>query len=375
MTRKVALLVLFIVAMAAVVWLYRGRQPQSSLEASKEAAKEAAKPIGAPVPIAAPLGLPPVPIPADNPPTAETIALGRKLYYDSLLSVDDTVACATCHTPEFGFTDGKQFSEGVNGQQGGRNAPTVFNTAYYTTQFWDGRAPSLEAQAEGPVQNPIEMAHTLEGVEQKLMADSGSDSNFNYRSEFERAFGPGRITYAMVGKAIASFERTVVSGDSPFDRYLFGGESDALSDSAKRGLEVFRDPEKGNCTACHTIDETYALFTDNEFHNLGVDLDSEGGLKDMGRYEVTQNEGDQGAFKTPSLRNVSQTAPYMHDGSLKTLQDVVDFYVGGGSSNPWLDEEMKALDFLTFPERADLLAFLESLTGEMPPDVGPPEGD
>lgn len=358
MTRKVSLLVLLIVVIAAVVWWYRGRQLQSSMEP--------AKPIGAPVSIAAPLGLPPVPIPADNPPTAETIALGRKLYYDPILSVDDTVACATCHTPDLGFSDGKQFSEGVKGQTGGRNAPTVFNVAYFTTQFWDGRSPSLEKQAEGPVQNPIEMAHTLEGVEKKLMADSG------YRSEFEKAFGPGRITYEMVEKAIASFERTVVSGNSPFDRYFYGGDQEALSESAHRGLEVFRDPEKGNCTACHTIDETYALFTDNEFHNLGVDLDSQGGLKDMGRYEVTRNVDDQGAFKTPSLRNVALTAPYMHDGSLKTLQDVIDFYVGGGSSNLWLDEEMKALDFLTFPERADLLAFLESLTGEMPPEVGPP---
>ena len=199
------------------------------------------------------------------------------------------------------------------------------------------------------------------------MADS------SYRSEFESAFGPGPITFEMVEKAIASFERTIVSGNSPFDRYLYGGDEEALSESAQRGLEVFRDPEKGNCAACHTIDETYALFTDNEFHNLGVDLDPQGELKDLGRYEVTQNESDRGAFKTPSLRNVALTAPYMHDGSLKTLQDVIDFYVGGGSSNPWLDEEMKALDFLTFPERADLLAFLESLTGEMPPNVGAPE--
>ena len=357
-SRKALLLVVPIVVVIAVVWIYRTRKSEPP---------HAALPIGTPVLIGVPLGLPPVPIPADNPPTAETIALGRKLYYDPLLSVDDTVACATCHTPDFGFSDGKQFSEGVKGQKGGRNAPTVFNAAYYTTQFWDGRAPSLEKQAEGPVQAPVEMGQTLEGVEEKLMADS------SYRSEFERAFGPGRITYEMVEKAIASFERTILSGNSPFDRYFYGGDEEALSESAQRGLAVFRDPEKGNCIACHTIGETYALFTDNKFHNLGVDLDPQGELKDLGRYEVTQNESDKGAFKTPSLRSVALTAPYMHDGSLKTLSDVIDFYVGGGSSNPWLDEEMKTLDFLTFPERADLLAFLESLTGEMPPNVGVPE--
>ncbi len=359
MTRKVSLLVLLVVAVAALVWLYRGRQLQPAMAP--------AKPVGIPVQIAAPLGLPPVPIPADNPPTAETIALGRKLFYDPMLSIDDTVACVTCHAPDLGFSDGKQFSEGVEGLMGGRNSPTLFTVAYYTTQFWDGRAPSLEKQAEGPVQAPVEMGQTLEGVEEKLMADS------SYRSEFEIAFGPGRITFEMVEKAIASFERTVVSGNSPFDRYFFEGDKEALSESAQRGLEVFRDPEKGNCTACHTIGETYALFTDNEFHNLGVDLDPQGELKDIGRYEVTQNESDKGAFKTPSLRSVALTAPYMHDGSLQTLSDVIDFYVGGGSSNPWLDEEMKTLDFLTFPERADLLAFLESLTGEMPPNVGVPE--
>ena len=145
-------------------------------------------PIGTPVEIEAPLGLPPVLIPADNPPTAETISLGRRLFYDPMLSVDDTVACASCHHSDFGFTDGKPVAEGVNGQKGGRSAPTVFNVAYFTTQFWDGRSPNLEKQAEGPVQNPIEMAHTLEGVEQKLTADP------TYQAEFEKAFGPGPIT-------------------------------------------------------------------------------------------------------------------------------------------------------------------------------------
>ncbi|OFW44319.1 MAG: hypothetical protein A3J28_08900 [Acidobacteria bacterium RIFCSPLOWO2_12_FULL_60_22] len=345
-------------ALVVVIWWSRSRQPEPP---------RPAVPVGTPFPIAAPLGLPPVPIPADNPPTAETIALGRRLYYDPMLSVDNTVSCATCHHPDHGFSDGKPVSEGVRGKKGGRNSPTVFNSAYYTVQFWDGRAPSLEKQAEGPMQNPIEMAHTLEGAESRLMADPG------YRAAFERAFGPGRITYAMVEKAIASFERTVISGDSPFDRFFYGGDKDALTAGGKRGLEIFRDPKKGNCAACHTLEDQQALFSDNKFHNLGIGADPQGNLKDLGRYEVTKQESDKGAFKTPSLRNVALTAPYMHDGSLPTLQSVIDFYVAGGNSNPNLDKEMKPLDFLSFSERADLLAFLISLTGKMPPDVGPPQ--
>ena len=325
-------------------------------------------PIGTPVEIEAPLGLPPVLIPADNPPTAETISLGRRLYYDPMLSVDDTVACASCHHPDFGFTDGKPVSEGVNGQKGGRNAPTVFNVAYFATQFWDGRAPNLEKQAEGPVQNPIEMAHTLEGVEQKLTADP------TYQAEFEEAFGPGPITYEKVEKAIASFERTVISGNSPFDRYFYGGDETTLSEAAKRGLEIFRNPQKGNCTACHPI----GLFTDNQFHNIGVGVDDQGELTDVGRYEVSKNEADRGAFKTPSLRNIALTAPYMHDGSLKTLKEVVDFYIGGGNSNPHLDPQLKVLTPTTETGEvnwsgADLEAFLEALTGEIPSNVGSPE--
>ncbi|MFZ0284248.1 MAG: cytochrome-c peroxidase, partial [Terriglobales bacterium] len=173
-------------------------------------------PIGKPVQIKAPLGLPPVPIPADNPPTAETIALGRRLYYDPILSTDNTVSCATCHSPQYGFADPKQFSEGVARKLGNRNSPPVVNAAYFKAQFWDGRAPSLEKQAEGPVQNPVEMATTLATVEQRLNA------NPSYREEFAQAWGPKPITYEMVEKSIASFERTVVSGNSPFDRWKYG---------------------------------------------------------------------------------------------------------------------------------------------------------
>jgi cytochrome c peroxidase len=329
-----------------------------------------ARPIGTPIQIAAPLGLPPVPIPADNPPTAETVALGRRLYYDPCLSVDNTVSCASCHAPQTAFGDGRRISRGVRGQWGTRNAPTVFNSAYYTTQFWDGRASSLEEQAGGPMANPVEMGHTLAGVEAKLNADP------SYRAEFKNAFGSDTITIEMVEKSIASFERTVVSGNSPFDRYMYGGDDKALSASAKRGLEVFRNPKKGNCVVCHTIGDQYALFTDNKFHNLGVGvklgMDGNAELADLGRFKVTKVETDKGCFKTPSLRNIALTAPYMHDGSDKNLKEAIDFYIGGGNSNPYRDKEIHSLDFLSGRERADLQEFLKSLTGEIPPDVGPP---
>jgi cytochrome c peroxidase len=305
-----------------------------------------------------------VPFPADNPPTAETIALGRRLYYDPVLSVDNTVSCASCHHPDHGFSDGKSVSNGVQGKTGTRNSPTVFNSAYVEVQFWDGRAPSLEKQAEGPVANPVEMLHTLKGVENRLNADR------SYRDQFEKAFGPGPVTYEKVEKAIASFERTVVSANSPFDRWKFGGDTKAVSESVKRGFIVFSSKEKGNCTACHVVGEKDALFTDNKFHNIGVGANIDR-ILDEGRFAVSKNEADRGAFKTPSLRNVALTAPYMHDGSLKNLKEVVDFYVGGGNSNAHLDKNVRALDFLSGQERADLLAFLNALTGEMPANVGP----
>jgi cytochrome c peroxidase len=352
-SHKVFILVLLITVVAGGLLLYS--QDQKPL-----------MPIGKPVQIKAPLGLPPVPIPADNPPTAETIALGRRLYYDPILSVDNTVSCATCHSPQFGFADPKQFSEGVGKKLGGRNSPPVTNSAYFKVQFWDGRAPSLEKQAEGPVQNPVEMANTLATVEQRLNA------NPSYREEFAKAWGAKPITYEMVEKSIASFERTVISGNSPFDRWKYGHEEKAVDASVKRGFEVFTSKKKGNCAVCHEVGEKYALFMDNKFHNIGIGVDM-GQFVDVGLYAVTQNEADKGKFKTPSLRNIAQTAPYMSDGSLKDLKQVIDFYIGAGNSNPNLDKEIHVLDFLTGQERSDLQAFLNSLTGEMPPNVGPPE--
>jgi len=328
-----------------------------------------ARTVGVVFEIKAPLGLPAVPLPADNPPTVDSIALGRKLFYDRDLSVDASVSCAFCHDPKKGFSDGQPTSLGVKSQRGGRNAPTVWNSAYSTLQFWDGRAPSLEEQAGGPMQNPIEMAHTPDGVVAKVSASP------EYRAAFEKTFGPGPVTFQKVRFAIASFERTVLSGNSPFDKYQYGADRKALSAPAVRGLEVFRNAKKGNCAVCHTIEKDSALFTDNKFHNLGVGLDAKGELKDLGRFDVTKAEADRGAFKTPTLRNIASSGPYMHDGSLKTLKEVVDFYVGGGNSNPWRDKEIKALDHLSQQERQDLVTFMEALTGEMPADIGPPAGN
>ena len=328
-------------------------------------------PIGEAVMIEPPLGLPPVSIPVDNPPTAETIALGRKLYYDKGLSVDSTIACASCHDPEAGFADPNQFSEGVGGKLGGRQSPPVMNAAYFTSQFWDGRAATLEDQAGGPVENPIEMAFTHEGVVERLSGDP------MYVELFKEAWGEGPIAFEMVAKSIASFERTVLVGNSPFDRYMFGDDKEAMSAEAIRGLDIFTDPEKGNCEVCHTIeeDEGYALFTDNKFHNLGVGAEIDGSFADVGRFEISAVEADKGAFKTPHLRNIADSGPYMHDGHLKTLKEVLDFYIGAGNSNDFRDEEIHELDHLSAQERTDLIAFMEALSGDYPADVGAPDGD
>lgn len=210
------------------------------------------------------------------------------------------------------------------------------------------------------------MAHTLDGVVKQLNADP------KYRELFQKALGTDQITIDLVTESIASFERTALSGDSPFDRYYYGYDQKALSPAAKRGLKVFLDPKKGNCNVCHAIGKDYALFTDNKFHNIGIGADTSGNFADIGRYSQTKNDADMGAFKTPALRNIAQAAPYMHDGSLKTLKDVIDHYIGGGNSYPHLDKEIHALDFLTFDERDDLKAFLESLTGKLPANLGPP---
>jgi len=323
------------------------------------------KPIGPTIEIRPPLGLPPVPIPADNPPTADTIALGRRLYYDARLSKDNSLACASCHRPEYDFADRAKISIGVGGVVDIRNAPTILNAAYQPFQFWDGRALSLEQQAASPIADPLEMNQPHEVFLSKLAKDPF------YKTLFAKAFGSPAMTLGRVEKALASFERTVLSGNSAFDRYQYHGDQSALTPAQVRGLALFINPQKGNCAACHTLGSQYALFTDGKFHNTGVGVGDEGAFADEGRGHQTKIESEKGAFKTPTLRNVSNTAPYMHDGSLQTLRQIVDFYAGGGNSNPYLDREMKTIH-LDGQERSDLVEFLKSLTGEIPPNVGPP---
>ncbi len=326
-------------------------------------------PIGKPVAIPTPLGLPPVPIPAENPPTAETIALGRKLFHEKFFSRDGSTACADCHDPKTGFSDAKQFSSGFKDRLGGRQSMTLLNAAYHLTQFWDGRALSLEHQAEFPVRDPKEMAHSLVGVERRLAASP------EYVGLFAQAWGPGPITYEMVAKSLASFERTLVSGDSPFDRYYYGGEKTAMSASAVRGLELFKDLtlDGPNCISCHRIEDKFATFTESRFHNTGVSVDpATNEMRDLGRFEVTAIAKDQGAFKVVTLRNVALTAPYMHDGSMKTLEEVVDFYFQGGRKNRYLSGVVPHAGVPNIPAdkrdqaRADLVAFMKALTGETP---------
>jgi cytochrome c peroxidase len=290
-------------------------------------------------------------VPDRNPLSEAKIELGRKLYFDPRLSKSGDVSCATCHDPDKGFSDARPVSIGIAGQAGNRNAPTVINRLFSVEQFWDGRAADLEDQALGPVQNPIEMGHTLPGMIANLQAIQA------YAPEFEAAFGSPGITADRVGMAIATYERIVVAGNAPFDRYQAGDQS-ALSEAAARGMAIFNDPQRGNCVTCHSGFN----FTDESYHNLGVGMDRE--FPDLGRYTVTKVETDRGAFKTPTLRNITQTAPYMHDGSEATLQDVIALYDRGGKPNPWLSKEMRPLN-LGDQDRADLLAFLQALTGEV----------
>ena len=360
---RVCVFAIFLAALLIFAIIY---QPVNAVSHPADQVAPSVMPIGKTLLIKAPLGLPPVPVPADNPPTAETVALGRHLYYDPALSADNTISCASCHAPETGFTDTRPVSIGVGGKKGTRHSPTVINSAYSFLQFWDGRAPSLEEQAKGPMINPVEMATTHAAVVKRLQADP------KYVALFKEAWGTDQITIDLVVKSIAAFERTVLSGNSPFDRFYYGHDRRALSASAQRGLKLFIDPKKGNCAVCHTIEKQYALFTDNKFHNLGIGADTRGNMVDLGRFEQTKNQADWGAFKTPTLRNIRQRAPYMHDGTFPTLKDALGHYIGGGNLNAHLDKQIHALDFMTFDEREDLLAFLESLTAPLPDNVGPP---
>jgi cytochrome c peroxidase len=287
-------------------------------------------------------------VPVDNPLSDAKVALGKALYFDARLSADHTVSCATCHNPKKGWTDQAPVSTGIRGQKGDRSAPSVLNSAYYDKQFWDGRAPSLEEQAKGPIQNPIEMGNTHEAAVATLKGISG------YGPLFEQAFGSSEITIDRAAQAIAAFERTVLTGNSPYDRYE-AGDKKALSRSAQRGLKLFFG--KANCSVCHTGFN----FSNSDFHNIGVGMTAK--APDLGREKETKNIAHRGAFKTPTLRTLGDTAPYMHDGSEKTLESVVDYYDKGGFPNPWRDKEMKPLG-LTKAEKKDLVQFLKALNGD-----------
>lgn len=300
---------------------------------------------------ALPLGLDPAAffVPTDNPMTAEKIELGRTLFFDKRLSKNNTISCANCHIPALAFTDGQPVSTGIHRLQGGRSAPTAINRAFSKGQFWDGRALTLEEQSIGPFASSVEHGFvTYDEMLEKMNKMEG------YKAEFKKVFGTG-ITMDGVAKAIASFQRTLVSGNSPFDRYEKGKDEKAISESAKRGLALFRG--KARCLVCHTGFN----FTNEQFHNLGIGWDTE--RPDLGRYMVTKVQRDLGAFKTPTLREAARTAPYMHDGRFATLEEVVDFYNQGGIKNPFLDPLVVPLN-LTRDEKKDLVAFLNTLNGE-----------
>jgi cytochrome c peroxidase len=345
---------------------------------------------GAPLVQAAPLGLPPVPVPADNPQTPEKIALGDRLFHEERFSIDGKVSCATCHAREKGFTDHRRVSEGHNGLTGTRNAPTVINSAYMETLFWDGREPDLEGQSTQPPINPVEGGLPDHAA---LLAVIRGDPS--YVETFKTVYGvdAGDITIDHYADAIASFERTLIAGDSPFDRYQYGGDPTAMSPAAIRGLAVYTG--QGRCVSCHTIEQNQALFTDNRFHNIGVgfknirgrvgeiaadfmqaknegaDVDktvlSDPDASELGRFAVSEDINKIGAFKTPSLRNIELTAPYMHDGSQETLEDMVEFYNNGGRVNPddpfspFLSGGIRPLN-LSDQQKADLVEFLKALT-------------
>ncbi|MGN6136941.1 MAG: cytochrome-c peroxidase [Aureliella sp.] len=304
-----------------------------------------------------PVGLPELTYPKDNPSSEAKIALGRMLYFDKRLSADDTVSCASCHDPKYGWSNNDATAVGVGGQRGGRSAPTIINSAYQKFQFWDGRAGSLEEQALGPIANPIEMNLPIEEAVKKLSAIEG------YQKRFQEVFGSG-VSADNLAKALAAFERTIVSGNAPYDRFK-AGDTKALSPEAQAGMKLFFG--KANCSACHNGPH----FSDGAFHNLGVA--SSGAEADQGRRKISGIEGDHGAFRTPTLREIARTAPYMHDGSLKTLEEVVDYYDKGGTPNDYLDEEIYPLK-LSPQDKKALVTFLkEGLASPDYPDVATPE--
>ncbi len=304
-----------------------------------------------------PLGLPPVPWPADNPYSPERVELGRYLFFDPRLSADGTISCASCHPPDHAFAGGDPAPVGVTGKPLRRRVPTLINRAYGRSQFYDGRAPTLEAQITFPISDPNEMGTTPQAAAQAIAKIAG------YRPLFERAFGDSQVTFDRITKAIATFERTILSGNSPYDRFL-NGDKNALTAQAKRGQQIFE--RTGECSECHNGFN----FTNEKFASLGIGPDQQ--PPDLGLAGTTKKRRDEGKFKVPTLREVAHTAPYMHDRRFKTLDDVLEFYRKGGQPSRHLDSRIAPF-FLDAPAKADLKAFLESLSGEGWQQIKPPE--
>lgn len=319
-----------------------------------------------------PLGLPAVPHPARNPSSPAKIALGKKLFFDPLLSRDATMACATCHDPAQAYTTRKPpvRSPPVIDQRLRRNVPSLLNVAYAAPLHHDGGEPTLEVQIFAPLFNAAEMANTgFDDLVARIAAKP------EYRDAFASVFG-GPPTIETIGYAIAGFERSLLAGNAPFDRWHYGNEDGAVSPEAKAGFALFTG--KAGCATCHNIGEHAAIFTDNAFHDTGIGARSEAARaaanpalpSDLGREEITHNRADRYRYRTPGLRDVALTAPYMHDGSIETLEDVIAYYDAGGSREPAQDDRITPLE-LSPAEKRQLLAFLESLTSETIPAMPP----
>jgi len=301
--------------------------------------------------------LPAVPTPRDNASTPSRVALGKALFFDPRLSGNGATSCASCHNPSLGWSDGLKTAVGMGGVVLARATPTIVNTAFNTQFMWDGRKKSLEDQALGPMKAADEMNTDFPAVIERLRTLPG------YVTLFERAYPGERIGEETIARALAAFERTVVSKDSPFDRWL-AGDAKALTPQQYRGFRVFADPARGGCAACHSGPN----FTDNGFHNIG--LRSAGGKPDPGRFAIRPVAAMKGAFKTPTLRDIALTGPYFRDGSATTLREVVEHYVRGGDDRSNLSGDMKALD-LSEQDKSDLVAFLHALTGKRPAVTAP----
>jgi cytochrome c peroxidase len=318
--------------------------------------------------------LPPVPVPEDNPLTPEKVELGRLLFFDARLSADGSLACVSCHLPDQGWATNAPLSPAYPTNMERRLSPTLINVAYNKVLLWDGRAGALERQALGPIQNPLHMNQNLDLLVERLKAVP------DYAERFQSVFGTS-VTPEGLGKALAAFERTLITRQAPFDRYM-GGDQQAMPESAQRGMALFK--AKARCILCHNGPN----FNDNQFHNLGVPdapllthplvqaalrfdakrmnvPEYEQVSEDLGRYLVTKEAKDKGAFKTPTLRNVAQRDPYMHNGAFHSLEEIIDFYDRGGGAVSGKSPLLQPLG-LTAQEKGDLLAFLKALTGELP---------